>query len=466
MYKNLKIKGLRGFGTEQTLNLAVPVDNKEGSGLTIIVGANNSGKSTIWEAFRALNGQQEVSFTEGKRNRRANYHIEISALDTNGEISTLKTLDSGGSEATRTGKIVKCFTLPSRRTFSPAFGKHGPINTDGYIHSYMPLSSQRGSGNNSFSIRLFQSNRDQTKKELFNTEVSKVLGFKPKWTIEQADSGDYYLKLHFGDSYHNSDGAGEGFLSVFTIVDSLYDSKPGDIIVIDEPELSLHPALQRKLSDLLMEYSKDRQIVIFTHSPFFINWTALANGAELSRTYKDTTSGDTLICRLSEESKTNIANQLADRFNLHTLGLEAKEAFFLEDNIILTEGQDDVFYYSKYFKTEHPEMKGSFFGWGTGGAGKMKFFAQILKDLGFKKVFGILDSDRTEECRSLQSVFSGYEFVTIPAKDVRDKEAVTAKDAVSGLFIAPGEIKNEYRDNMESIANNINNYFTSTTSGE
>ena len=173
-----------------------------------------------------------------------------------------------------------------------------------------------------------------------------------------------------------------------------------------------------------------------------------------------------MICRLSEESKTNIANQLADRFNLHTLGLEAKEAFFLEDSIILTEGQDDVFYYSKYFKTEHPEMKGSFFGWGTGGADKMKFFAQILKDLGFKKVFGILDSDRTEECRSLQSVFSGYEFVTIPAKDVRDKEAVTAKDAVSGLFIAPGEIKNEYRDNMESIANNINNYFTSTTSGE
>lgn len=146
--------------------------------------------------------------------------------------------------------------------------------------------------------------------------------------------------------------------------------------------------------------------------------------------------------------------------------MEAKEAFFLEDNIILTEGQDDVFYYNKYFKTEHTEIKGTFFGWGTGGADKMKFVAQILKDLGFKKVFGILDSDRIEESSSLQSVFSSYKFVTIPAKDVRDKEAVNAKAAVSGLFTAPGEIKNEYRNDMEAIANNINNYFRSTTSGE
>lgn len=466
MYKELKIKGLRGFGTEQTLNLAVPVDDKEGSGLTIIVGANNSGKSTIWEAFRALSGQQDVSFTEGQRNKNANHQIKVSISDTNDALSTLQTVPSGGSETTKTGNAVKCFTLPSRRTFSPAFRKHGQISKDDYILSYMQMAPQRGSGNDKFSIRLFESNRDQTKKELFNTEVSKVLGFKPNWTIEQADAGNYYLKLHFGDSYHNSDGAGEGFLSIFTIVDSLYDSQPGDIIVIDEPELSLHPALQRKLSDLFMEYSKNRQIVIFTHSPFFINWTALANGAELSRTHKDAGSGDTLIFRLSDESKRNIASQLGDRFNLHTLGLEAKEAFFLEDNIILTEGQDDVFYYNKYFKTEHTEIKGTFFGWGTGGADKMKFVAQILKDLGFKKVFGILDSDRIEESSSLQSVFSSYKFVTIPAKDVRDKEAVNAKAAVSGLFTAPGEIKNEYRNDMEAIANNINNYFRSTTSGE
>jgi predicted ATPase len=29
------------------------------------------------------------------------------------------------------------------------------------------------------------------------------------------------------------------------IVDALYDSEEDDLVVIDEPELSLHPALQR-----------------------------------------------------------------------------------------------------------------------------------------------------------------------------------------------------------------------------
>ena len=462
MYKYLKIKGLRGFGIEQILHLAVPYDNKEGSGLTIIVGANNSGKSTIWEAFRALNGKEKVSFTEGKRNKHTNHKVEISISDTEDNISTLKTIETGGSETVKKGE-VKCFTLPSRRAFNPAFRKSDNINKETYMSLYMQLSSQRTRDNDYFSIRLFESNADQEKKESFNTKLSKVLGFKPEWTIEQSDSSDYYLKLSFGDSYHNSDGAGEGFLSVFTIVDSLYDSQLGDIIVIDEPELSLHPALQRKLSDFLIEYSKNRQIVIFTHSPFFINWTALANGAELSRTYKDTISGNTLIYRLSKESKTNIKNQLADSFNLHTLGLEAKEAFFLEDDIILTEGQDDVFYYSKYFKTKHTEMKGSFFGWGTGGADKMKFIAQILKDLGFKKVFGILDSDREEICKSLQNQFKDYKFVTISAKDVRDKKEVKAKAAVSGLFSEPGIIKHENKENIENIACQINNYFKPTT---
>lgn len=68
---------------------------------------------------------------------------------------------------------------------------------------------------------------------------------------------------------------GEGIVSIFAIVDSLYDSKPGDVIVIDEPELSLHPALQKRVNNLLCRFASDRQIVVSTHSPYFIDLKAL-----------------------------------------------------------------------------------------------------------------------------------------------------------------------------------------------
>ena len=46
-------------------------------------------------------------------------------------------------------------------------------------------------------------------------------------------------------------------------------SKENIIIIIDEPELHLHPSLQEKLVQYLKMLSKDKQIVLSTHSPYF-----------------------------------------------------------------------------------------------------------------------------------------------------------------------------------------------------
>ena len=55
MIDTISIAGLRGFGEEQTLSFAKPDHQTAGSGLTFIVGANNTGKTTIIEAIRAFN---------------------------------------------------------------------------------------------------------------------------------------------------------------------------------------------------------------------------------------------------------------------------------------------------------------------------------------------------------------------------------------------------------------------------
>lgn len=63
--------------------------------------------------------------------------------------------------------------------------------------------------------------------------------------------------------------------------------------------------------------------------------------------------------KISEKIK-NIRNDLN---NPHVFGLNADEVFFLEDNIILVEGQEDVIFYNKIMKELGIKLNGDFYGW-------------------------------------------------------------------------------------------------------
>ena len=236
----------------------------------------------------------------------------------------------------------------------------------------------------------------------------------PVWTIDQSDQGQNYLKLNSADQYHSSDGLGEGIVSLLFIIDSLYDSQKDDLIVIDEPELSLHPAYQRRLARLFAEYAKDRQIVIATHSPYFVDTESILNGAEVARIHKECNS--CLISQLSRPVADRLEGLLKDSHNPHVLGLNAREAFFLEDGVIVLEGQDDVVHYPKALDQLEAKgllnSKGSaylrerFFGWGAGGAHKIERILAVLHDLGFNRVAAVLDKNKHGLIPELKEKFS------------------------------------------------------------
>lgn len=453
-FESIKIKGLRGFETEQELKIAVPNGNP-GSGLTIIVGPNNSGKSTIYESFRAISQDDPPSFTEGKRNKKAADKIYIELAQEDAQSIVLQTSQANGSESIFIEKgikknSVKIHTLPSRRTFNPFFYK-GSWNKDIYLRE-SKLPSIRGQELSNFHHRIFEIQNNQ---ESFNRVLSEVLYPLPQWHIDQNDSGQYYIKFNYEGNFHNSDGAGEGLISIFTIVDTLYDSIPNDVIVIDEPELSLHPSLQRKLCKLLLKYSIDRQIIISTHSPFFVDWNSLLNGGKLARTIKN--NGGIEIKNLKAETIDSLRPLFSNLNNPHIFGLNANEVFFLDDNVILTEGQEDVIFLQRIIDIIGIEIHANFFGWGVGGATNLEKILYLMNDLGFMKVAAILDNNVSDLVKPLSEKFPLYYFGCIPTDDVRDKPARKESIAIAGLIDQGGKkIKEEHIPQIIELFRSIN----------
>jgi predicted ATPase len=458
MFTILKVHGLRGFAKQQELRLAVPT-GEPGSGLTVLVGANNAGKSTAIEALRALGQRENPSFTQGRRNVAAGDKVNISLETDTGLVASLKSIRAGTSETFVENSIGmgdlwrRLLVLPARRAFNPYFGKSETSRDDYMIHIGFP--NVRSSALEHFTLRLFAIERN---RNAFNAVLAKVLDPVPDWSIDQMDSGQYFLKVRANGGTHSSEGLGEGLVSLLYIVDALYDSSESHLIAIDEPELSLHPALQRRLSRLLVEYSATRQIVIATHSPYMVHLDALPRGATVARIH--TGADGSVISQLTSETATKIFGLMRNQNNPHILGLNAQEIFFVSDKIVLVEGQEDVVFLERVQQSLGIQLAGNIFGWGVGGAENMERMATVLKELGFSRVVGILDGNRSALAAQLAVAFPDFHFFAIAANDIRTKRAVPAKAAVSGLLDDDNsDVRLDFKVSTEQQFHSANAYF-------
>lgn len=111
---------------------------------------------------------------------------------------------------------------------------------------------------------------------------------------------------------------GSGYEMIFSLLYSYYLSKQNGknmIILIDEPELHLHPKIQEKFMNFLLEISKDVQVMITTHSPILIKQLVENEYVKVLILNKDITYSKIGQRKLSYNSANEI-NYLA--FNLAT----------------------------------------------------------------------------------------------------------------------------------------------------
>lgn len=465
-FDKLKVEGYRGFAAEKSLRFARPTGSP-GSGLTLLVGANNSGKSTFIEAIqlsaRARN-QADLNFPQPRRHRDLDsVSIELSRED--GRRLSIRSIRPGGSQATATwlpedigpGKFDIQVT-PARRSFNPYFGNSGVGDRDWGL---MDQEFSRTQTRDNFVGRLRKVDRDAAARLAFDGLLEEIIGEPLEWTIDEMTTSQQFVKMiDAGGAWHTSEGLGDGLVSLLFIVDALYDSAPGSLIAIDEPELSLHPQLVRRLRRVLSRYAADRQIVVATHSPLLIDWTDIRSGATVARTFK--AGGRSEVAQASNEILQKTA-LLADDRNLsnpHTVGAIAREALFLEDGIILTEGQDDVAYLPRVLADLGLDEAKNVYGWGSGGATNIPTLARLFRELGFTRIAAILDDDGqpgTREAEALLEAMAPEVLVRcIPAPDIRYKKKVSAKDEVVGLLEKGGtRVRDEVREAAAQVLQEV-----------
>lgn len=114
----------------------------------------------------------------------------------------------------------------------------------------------------------FLTNAIKKFKELSGTKIS--LSIINNW---EPFKGGFFAEKKANNQQISLSKIGSGYEMIFSLLYSFYLSQQGGkqlIVLIDEPELHLHPSLQEGFVRVLLEFSKNAQIIMTSQSPLFI----------------------------------------------------------------------------------------------------------------------------------------------------------------------------------------------------
>lgn len=214
----------------------------------------------------------------------------------------------------------------------------------------------------------------------------QILGYSIEFKKDSLNVDEIIIKIEKNEYWVPIDKLSDGMLNLIRILLQLSSSNKGDILIIDEPELHLHPSASKKLRHLIFERKKDIQILCATHSPIFLDPSFI----------------DTII--LNQNSNGNIESKIIESKHvdlaLSELGSSGLDAL-LYDVIIWVEGHSDKIYIEKWIELMAIELKipqDIFIGVLIyGGKSQLKHLKlDEIKLINRKSVF-IIDSDKKSE---------------------------------------------------------------------
>lgn len=274
--KSIKLQNFRSF--EQT-------DDIKLSDINILIGENNSGKSSILRALHHL--QQGVtsifedirvgssradikisienSYTSkhwksylGERNDHVNF---VCILDNKQNGKSYYRVNSAGTEFTDENKVLHPNTEPNH-FIVPFFSKR---KTGHYLEEVrIAQTTQITSDTSNLAAKLARINTQSFPgNQEYTSACKEILGFVVG-AIPSLNGQRPGVYLSDGSTIA-IDQMGEGVPNIVLLLTNLAHSK-NKLFLIEEPENDLHPKALKALLDLIKKSSEHNQFVISTHS--------------------------------------------------------------------------------------------------------------------------------------------------------------------------------------------------------
>lgn len=415
--KKIEINNFRKFEKNFVVdNINVPDKENNGSGITILLGENGCGKTTILDAISFCMLDYKTDLFDIKDMNTVNENTNIKVLSDN--TFDVKTLYGNGSfksigynfranlRQKKNSTIFNSQMVKYQEYIAEDINKYKPCSPDVrtsitnvygtkrnndtdllYLEKNRVYQIKSGLYNDTKFDRIMSDfNYQYTKnsKEIIdiNSELSEKLkkGKIQNETLNKVmkvfnDITDIRVELDFLDNYKPFDNAkfavkkndnilidisslGSGFEMIFSLIYSCHISLSNDkdlIIMIDEPELHMHPTLQKKFIDYLLDISKNVQIILTSHSPILVKQLLKNEYVKMKIIEKNNNISDIAERKLSYISANEI-NFLAFNYSSVEYYNELYEELMFINNLEGIRRFDNEFFVQKHkLKADYPE---------------------------------------------------------------------------------------------------------------
>ena len=293
--EKVHIKNIKGI---KDLELSFKKDNKI-LDVIVLAGVNGSGKTTILEAIKDFFYNENVNYDEPeKSNVNLDIFLEEFEKYSSYNLKRVKFLNTfhykkSDNNTSSQNQTINNFESLAKIIYVPAENNFEKVKTD---TTTLLRISQFINIINSNVIKDIPSyiatrrnylatiEEDLTMKEITNKVINEINGIFDILELDvklKGFSKDEKTLPIFensaGEEFDINDlSSGEKQLFLRTLSIKMLEPK-NSIILIDEPELSLHPKWQQRIIEVYKKIGENNQIIIATHSPHILGSVSSEN---------------------------------------------------------------------------------------------------------------------------------------------------------------------------------------------